>query len=151
MNPRGTPPGHAPNTHLTHTTSLSFLAITVRHRRTFTTSSRQRPAARKAASSPGPLGIGLVLAPRMRPTAAMCSVSGAMWALLPRGSLPATACYACPFFWPLFIYLLVCRVPRAVVRDRHAGRREARAVPAQGPMQADFFRHQADIWQAVVG
>ena len=40
-------------------------------------------------------------------------------------------------------------VPRAVVRDRHAGRREARAVPAQGPMQADFFRHQADIWQAV--
>ena len=37
----------------------------------------------------------------------------------------------------------------AVVRDRHAGRREARAVPAQGPMQADFFRHQADIWQAV--
>ena len=42
-------------------------------------------------------------------------------------------------------------VPRAVVRDRHAGRREARAVPAQGPMQADFFRHQADIWQAVAG
>ena len=40
-------------------------------------------------------------------------------------------------------------VPRAVVRDRHAGRREARAVPAQGPMQADFFRHQAGIWQAV--
>ena len=39
-------------------------------------------------------------------------------------------------------------VPRAVIRDRHAGRREARAVPAQGPMQADFFRHQADIWQA---
>ena len=32
-----------------------------------------------------------------------------------------------------------------------AGRREARAVPAQGPMQADFFRHQADIWQAVAG
>ena len=26
-------------------------------------------------------------------------------------------------------------------------RREARAVPAEGPMQADFFRHQADIWQ----
>ena len=42
-------------------------------------------------------------------------------------------------------------VPRAVIRDRHAGRREARAVPAQGPMQADFFRHQADIWQAVAG
>ena len=39
-------------------------------------------------------------------------------------------------------------VPRAVIRDRHAGRREARAVPAQGPMQADFFRHQAGIWQA---
>ena len=33
-------------------------------------------------------------------------------------------------------------VPRAVIRDRHAGRREARAVPAQGPMQADFFRHR---------
>ena len=32
-----------------------------------------------------------------------------------------------------------------------AGQREARAVPAQGPMQADFFRHQADIWQAVAG
>ena len=32
-----------------------------------------------------------------------------------------------------------------------AGRREARAVAAQGPMQADFFRHQADIWQAVAG
>ena len=29
-------------------------------------------------------------------------------------------------------------VPRAVIRDRHARRREARAVPAQGPMQADF-------------
>ena len=42
-------------------------------------------------------------------------------------------------------------VPRAVVRDRHAGRREARAVPAEGPMQADFFRHQADIWQEAVG
>ena len=47
-------------------------------------------------------------------------------------------------------------VPRAVIRDRHAGRREARAVPAQGPMQAagrqtDFFRHQADIWQAAAG
>ena len=42
-------------------------------------------------------------------------------------------------------------VPRAVVRDRHAGRREARAVPAEGPMQADFFRHQADIWQEEVG
>ena len=39
-------------------------------------------------------------------------------------------------------------VPHAVIRDRHAGRREARAVPAQGPMQADFFRHQAGIWQA---
>ena len=39
-------------------------------------------------------------------------------------------------------------VPRAVIRDRHAGRRGARAVPAQGPMQADFFRHQAGIWQA---
>ena len=34
-------------------------------------------------------------------------------------------------------------VPRAVIRDRHAGRREARAVPAQGPMQADFFSVQA--------
>ena len=45
-------------------------------------------------------------------------------------------------------------VPRAVdsvVRDRHAGRREARAVPAEGPMQADFFRHQADIWQEAAG
>ena len=42
-------------------------------------------------------------------------------------------------------------VPRAGVRDRHAGRREARAVPAEGPMQADFFRHQADIWQEAVG
>ena len=37
-------------------------------------------------------------------------------------------------------------MPRAVVRDRHAGRREVRAVPAEGLMQADFFRHQADIW-----
>ena len=27
--------------------------------------------------------------------AAMCSVSGVMWALLPRGSLLATACYVC--------------------------------------------------------
>ena len=42
-------------------------------------------------------------------------------------------------------------VPRAVIRDRHAGRREARAVPAQGPMQADFFRHQADIWHVAGG
>ena len=32
-------------------------------------------------------------------------------------------------------------VPCAVVRDRHSGRREVRAVPAEGPMQADFFRH----------
>ena len=52
-------------------------------------------------------------------------------------------------------YRLLCvpliGVPRAVVRDRHAGRREARAVPAEGPMQADFFRHQADIWQEAVG
>ena len=24
------------------------------------------------------------------------------------------------------------------------GRREVRAVPAEGPMQADFFRHQAN-------
>ena len=43
-------------------------------------------------------------------------------------------------------------VPRAVifVTDMRDGapRREARAVPAQGPMQADFFRHQAGIWQA---
>ena len=39
-------------------------------------------------------------------------------------------------------------VPRAVVRDR---RREVRAVPAEGPMQADFFRHQADIWQEAAG
>ena len=38
-------------------------------------------------------------------------------------------------------------VPREVVRDRNVGRREVRAVPAEGPMQADFFRHQADIWQ----
>jgi len=38
-------------------------------------------------------------------------------------------------------------VPREVVRDRNMGRREVRAVPAEGPMQADFFRHQADIWQ----
>ena len=37
------------------------------------------------------------------------------------------------------------------IRDRHAGRREARAVPAQGPMQADFFRHQADIWHVAGG
>ena len=29
---------------------------------------------------------------------------------------------------------------------------QCRAVPAdEGPMQADFFRHQADIWQAVAG
>ena len=42
-------------------------------------------------------------------------------------------------------------VPRAVVRDRHSGRREVRAVPAEGPMQADFFRHQADIWRAAAG
>ena len=42
-------------------------------------------------------------------------------------------------------------VPRAVVRDRHSGRHEVRAVPAEGPMQADFFRHQADIWQAAAG
>ena len=42
-------------------------------------------------------------------------------------------------------------VPRAVVRDRHSGRREVRAVPAEGPMQADFFRHQADIWQEAAG
>ena len=46
-------------------------------------------------------------------------------------------------------------VPRAVVRDRpplaQSGRREVRAVPAEGPMQADFFRHQADIWQAAAG
>ena len=27
------------------------------------------------------------------------------------------------------------------------GRREVHAVPAEGPMQADFFRHQADVWQ----
>ena len=38
-------------------------------------------------------------------------------------------------------------VPREVVRDRNTGRREVRAVPAEGPMQADFFRHQANIWQ----
>ena len=42
-------------------------------------------------------------------------------------------------------------VPCAVVRDRHSGRCEARAVPAEGPMQADFFRHQADIWQEAAG
>ena len=42
-------------------------------------------------------------------------------------------------------------VPCAVVRDRHSGRREVRAVPAEGPMQADFFRHQADIWQEAAG
>ena len=42
-------------------------------------------------------------------------------------------------------------VPRAVIRDRHAGRRGPRAVPAQGPMQADFFRHEANIWQAAAG
>ena len=38
-------------------------------------------------------------------------------------------------------------VPREVVRDRNTGRREVRAVPAEGPMQAVFFRHQANIWQ----
>ena len=47
-------------------------------------------------------------------------------------------------------------VPRASCCDSgsacgDAGRQEARAVPAQGPMQADFFRHQADIWQAAAG
>ena len=36
-------------------------------------------------------------------------------------------------------------VPREVVRDRNTGRREVRAVPAEGPMQADFFRHQATM------
>ena len=35
-------------------------------------------------------------------------------------------------------------VPREVVRDRNMGRSEVRAVPAEGPMQADFFRHQAN-------
>ena len=54
--------------------------------------------------------------------------------------------------WPTPSYRLLrvpfVGVPHAVIRDRHAGRREARAVPAQGPMQADFFRHQAGIWQA---
>ena len=29
-------------------------------------------------------------------------------------------------------------VPREVVRDRNMGRSEVRAVPAEGPMQADF-------------
>ena len=38
-------------------------------------------------------------------------------------------------------------VPREVVRDRNMGRSEVRAMPAEGPMQADFFRHQADVWQ----
>ena len=35
-------------------------------------------------------------------------------------------------------------VPREVVRDRNMGRSEVCAVPAEGPMQADFFRHQAN-------
>ena len=64
-----------------------------------------------------------------------------MWASQLRGSLRATRIMCVPLIG----------VPRAVVRDRHAGRREARAVPAEGPMQADFFRHQADIWQEAVG
>ena len=68
---------------------------------------------------------------------------GVMWALQLRGSLRAIVSYVCGV--PLIGVLC------AVVRDRHAGRREARAVPAEGPMQADFFRHQADIWQEAVG
>ena len=74
--------------------------------------------------------------------AAMFRGLGVMWASQLRGSLRAIVSCVCRS--------LVC-VPRAVVRDRHAGRREARAVPAEGPMQADFFRHQADIWQEAVG
>ena len=67
---------------------------------------------------------------------------GVMWALQLRGSSRAIVSY---------VRVPLIGVPRAVVRDRHAGRREARAVPAEGPMQADFFRHQADIWQEAVG
>ena len=87
-------------------------------------------------------GFSWVHALRMRLMGAMFRGLGVMWASQLRGSLRA-------------IVSCVCRslvgVPRAVVRDRHAGRREARAVPAEGPMQADFFRHQADIWQEAVG
>ena len=38
-------------------------------------------------------------------------------------------------------------VPREIVRSRNQGRREARAVPLDGAMQADFFAHQAALWQ----
>ena len=72
---------------------------------------------------------------------AMSRDLGVMWALQLRGSSRAIVSLRVPLIG----------VPRAVVRDRHAGRREARAVPAEGPMQADFFRHQADIWQEAVG
>ena len=38
-------------------------------------------------------------------------------------------------------------MPREIVRSRNQGRREARAVPLDGAMQADFFAHQAALWQ----
>ena len=52
-----------------------------------------------------------------------------------------TACYVCP---SLVCHVLCYSGPTC----RTSG---GRAVPAQEPMQADFFRHQADIWQAVAG
>ena len=70
-----------------------------------------------------------------------CSVSGATSAWQLSGSSLATVCSVCRS--------LGChaRLSAAVISYRNQGRREARAVPLDGAMQADFFAHQAALWQ----
>ena len=133
-------PLHEPDGKLPPSMAVCALLSSVtmeRHHPTSTISSQQR-----LVNWPATPGFAWVRVLRRRHTAATFSGSGVMWASQLRGSLRAIVS---------FLRVPLIGVPCAVVRDRHAGRREARAVPAEGPMQADFFRHQADIWQEAVG